>query len=102
MKYPLLFMIRMYWWLIPSGKRRVCLYRKSCSRHVYDVTSEQGLFVGLKALNARVKTCRPNHEIIYLDEEDALLIKLANGTFLQQHEISESIVLGHRDNKYIL
>ncbi len=92
MKYSLLFVIRLYWWLIPTGKRRSCIYRKSCSRYVYDVTDDKGLLAGLRALTNRVNTCRPNHEIIYLDKEHTLLIKLANGTILQQDEISESIV----------
>ncbi|MES2132676.1 MAG: membrane protein insertion efficiency factor YidD [Bacteroidota bacterium] len=92
MKYPLLFVIRFYWLVIPASKRNICLYHKSCSKHVYDVTNEKGLFVGLKELATRIKTCRPNHEVIYLDQENVLLIKLSNGTTLQQNEISENIV----------
>jgi putative component of membrane protein insertase Oxa1/YidC/SpoIIIJ protein YidD len=92
MKYALLVVIRLYWLFIPADKRRTCLYRKSCSKHVYDVTNENGLLTGLKALTTRIKTCRPNHEVIYLGKENTLLIKLSNGTTLQQNDISESIV----------
>ena len=55
------------------------------------------MFLGLKALTTRIKTCRPNHEIIYLDKENTLLIKLSNGTILQQNEISENIVSAYTD-----
>lgn len=92
MKHFLLSFIKLYWFFIPLDKRRTCLFHKSCSRHVYDITSEKGLFLGLKALMTRIKTCRPNHEVIYLDKEKTLLIKLSDGTILQQNEISENIV----------
>lgn len=92
MKFPLLFVIRFYWLVIPASKRNICLYHKSCSKHVYDVTNEKGLFVGLRALATRIKTCRPNHEIVYLKKENMVLIKLSNGVTLQQNEISENII----------
>lgn len=88
----LLCFIKLYWLFIPADKRRNCIYHKSCSRHVYDITKKKGLFSGMKALITRIKTCSPNHEIIYLGKENTLLIKLSNGTILQQNEISENIV----------
>ena len=97
MRHLLLCFIKLYWLFIPADKRRTCIYHKSCSRHVYDITSEKGLFLGLKALTTRIKTCRPNHEIIYLDKENTLLIKLSNGTILQQNEISDNIVSAYTD-----
>jgi putative component of membrane protein insertase Oxa1/YidC/SpoIIIJ protein YidD len=92
MRHFLLYIIKLYWFFIPADKRRTCIYHKSCSRHVYDITSEKGLFFGLKALTIRIKTCRPNHEIIYLDKENTLLIKLSDGTTLQENEIASNIV----------
>ena len=92
MKYFLLYIIKLYWLIIPKNKRRACIYHKSCSRHIYAITNEKGLSSGIKALKTRIKTCRPNHEIIYLDKENTLLIKLSNGTILQQNEISANIV----------
>ena len=92
MKYLLLYIIKLYWLFMPANKKSTCIYHKSCSRYVYNITSEKGLFLGLKALRNRIKTCRPNHEIIYLDKENILLIKLSNGTILQQNEISENII----------
>ena len=97
MKHLLLYFIKFYWHFVPANERRTCIYHKSCSRHVYDITNQKGLFVGLKALTTRIKTCRPNHEIIYLDKENTLLIKLSNGTILQQNEISENIVSAYTD-----
>jgi len=92
MKYILLYLIKLYWLFIPANKRRTCIYHKSCSRYVYDIANEKGLLLGLKALIYRIKTCRPNHEIIFLDKENTFLIKLSNGTILQENEISENII----------
>lgn len=92
MRFTLILIIKIYWLVFPESKRRNCIYHKSCSKHVFDITKEKGLFFGLKALINRVKTCKPNHEIIYLEKEDTVIIKLANGAILQQNEISSIIV----------
>lgn len=97
MKHFLLYFIKLYWLFIPADKRRTCIYHKSCSRHVFDITTENGLLFGLKALTTRIKTCRPNHKVIYLDKENTLLIQLSNGTILQQNEISKNIVSAYTD-----
>ncbi|MBK7817295.1 MAG: membrane protein insertion efficiency factor YidD [Sphingobacteriaceae bacterium] len=55
MKRFLLYFIKLYWLFIPANKRKTCIYHKSCSRHVYDITSEKGLFIGIKALATRLK-----------------------------------------------
>lgn len=92
MRFLLVIPIKLYWLLIPADKRRTCIYSTSCSRHVYQMTNEKGILFGFKALRHRFKTCRPGHEIIYLDKEDVLLIKLSNGTILQENEIASNIV----------
>ena len=59
MKIVLLAAIRAYWRFWPPQRRRTCLFRESCSHHVYRRTVEAGIGGGLTALIARVRRCRP-------------------------------------------
>jgi len=89
MRFILLSIIQAYWYLIPPRKRRKCLFKKSCSRYVFDVTKEEGLLKGIKSLNYRLKHCRPGYFIIN-GKEGMLLISAHNEVF-DNNEISERI-----------
>ena len=51
--------------------------------------------MGIKSLFVRMKSCRPNYEVVYLEKENVILLKLANGTMLQQGEIADHIVTAY-------
>lgn len=80
----------MYWLLVPKHKRRKCLFKKSCSNYVYDITKSEGFISGLKALRFRMCNCNPYHSIMELDGQNILITK-TNET-LQEHEINPSIL----------
>lgn len=86
----------MYWILVAESNRRNCLHSISCSKHVYNVTDKNGLIKGLRALSRRIKTCRPGSEVIWLHEENTVLLKLANGTILNEKEISVDILKNYK------
>jgi len=58
MKQLLLTSIRMYWNLVPVYKRGPCLFKKTCSHHIYDQTVAYGFIAGTKAFLFRYKNCR--------------------------------------------
>jgi len=89
MKLLLTLPIRVYWRLWPESKRRTCLYRESCSRHVHRVTQQHGLWAGLKALRHRVRTCRPGYQIQTCDGE--IVLKLVDGSLLAATDAAERI-----------
>jgi putative component of membrane protein insertase Oxa1/YidC/SpoIIIJ protein YidD len=62
MKYLGLLVIRLYW-LTPKKWRRPCIFKTSCSAHVYDALKNGGLMHGSKAFLKRVKQCRPGYTI---------------------------------------
>ncbi|MEE9364090.1 MAG: membrane protein insertion efficiency factor YidD [Cellulophaga sp.] len=80
MRILLLWLIRSYWLLIPPKKRNKCLFKKSCSHYVFDITREKGILNGLKALNYRFKHCRPGYYIIN-GKNGKLLISARNEVF---------------------
>ncbi|WP_083253217.1 membrane protein insertion efficiency factor YidD [Flavivirga aquatica] len=90
MKHLLIIIIKLYWKFIPESKRRKCLFKKSCSNYVYEVTESKGLLHGLKALKIRINNCHPNYNLIEVHGEK-LLITNSNNIF-KQSEISETIL----------
>jgi len=58
MRWLILLIIRMYWSIIPSNRRRQCIFKTSCSHYVYNETSDKGVLGGLKAFIYRYRNCR--------------------------------------------
>ncbi len=90
MRILLLSVIRSYWFLIPPKKRNKCLFKKSCSHYVFEITKEDGLLKGLKALRYRFKHCRPGYYIIN-SEEGKFLISARNHVF-EAYKINDNIL----------
>ncbi|WP_210148404.1 membrane protein insertion efficiency factor YidD [Chryseobacterium scophthalmum] len=89
MKYLLLLIIKSYWFIIPASKRRKCIFRKSCSKHVYEETTSKGIISGLKALKYRFENCRAGAQIFENPITGKLQITLLNNQILDEKEISE-------------
>ncbi len=82
MKYLLILLIRLYW-LIPKRWRRKCIFKESCSLHVYSTTKEQGFIKGLKALKIRFRQCRPNYSF-YTTEDKKQWVILKDKTVIER------------------
>ena len=90
MKYLLLLPIQLYWLLISPDKRNQCIFKENCSKHVYNVTVEEGILKGIAALWFRYKNCRGNYLIINTGEQ-TLLVTAAQFV-LQEYEIREGLI----------
>jgi uncharacterized protein len=88
-KYLVLAAIRLYWVVWPSELKRRCLYRETCSLHVYRATREGGFVIGLRALLSRVRTCRPGYTV---SSETGLGLVLCDGSFLAEHLAAKDIL----------
>jgi putative component of membrane protein insertase Oxa1/YidC/SpoIIIJ protein YidD len=89
----LLLAIRLYWAVWPDRWKRGCLYRETCSRHVYRVAEEHGLAAGLRALRTRFRTCRPGYGVVTAYGQAWLA--LADGSMLRADEAAAWIVGAH-------
>ena len=92
MKYLLLFAIKLYWRVIPAGKRNRCIYKNTCSHYVFDQTKNEGLMVGLRSLNYRIKTCNPYFQLYKNPMTMETEIILSNGDTLTEDEIAERLI----------
>ena len=92
MRYILLLMIRVYWRTIPSEKRKKCIFRISCSKHVYRETESFGFNAGIKALKYRFNNCKQGYEIFDNPVDGKIQIILRNGEVLEQAEIADRLL----------
>jgi putative component of membrane protein insertase Oxa1/YidC/SpoIIIJ protein YidD len=88
---PLLWLIKLYWWVWPSAHRRQCLFRVSCSRHVYLRTRRHGLMAGIQALQLRTQQCRPGAYAFHHPITGQWLLQLADGTQIPATEAARQV-----------
>jgi uncharacterized protein len=92
MRHLLLIVIRVYWFSIPEHRRRPCLFKESCSHHVYRITSENGIIDGLKALKKRFRQCRPGYTLYKIETEDSFELRFKDGGVIRNDQISKSLL----------
>lgn len=91
MKNLLILLIKVYWLVIPPAKRRKCIFRTSCSKHVYEAITNEGLVSGLNAFIYRFKNCRSGAYIMESPSGEIQII-LPNQQILNEIEISERFI----------
>jgi putative component of membrane protein insertase Oxa1/YidC/SpoIIIJ protein YidD len=92
MKYLILFAIKMYWSCIPPSKRKKCIFKKSCSNYVFEITQKEGFISGLKAFQFRYKNCRGNFAIFKNPITNKLQVLLPSQAIIETEEIAERLI----------
>lgn len=92
MKYLILLTIRLYWTLIPQSKRRKCIFSKSCSNYVFEITQKEGFVKGLKAFQFRYKNCRGNIQIFKNPINNQIQMILPSQIIIEREEISDRLI----------
>lgn len=92
MKHLLLFAIRIYWKTFPEHRRRKCIFKKSCSNYVFDITKQKGFLKGLQSLFYRYKNCRGGFQIFINPINGQKLIILPSREVIDEKEIAEGIL----------
>lgn len=84
--------IRTYWFLIPANRRRRCLFKESCSRHVYRKT-DAGFFAALTALTYRFGACRPGSVRLETTDTDGMpLFMMRDGSIVRADLLAAGLV----------
>ncbi len=92
MKYVLLFSIKVYWFLKPKDKKPCCIFRKSCSHYVYEITLKEGFLIGFKALSFRIKNCRYGFELFRNPISNKTQMMLSDKSIIEEHHIAERLL----------
>ena len=90
MRRLILFSVRLYWRLTNATRRRPCLFRESCSRHVYRITREGGALKGMVAFVGRFRRCRPGYAV-ELTGQAGPFLRLADGSVAWPSELADSM-----------
>jgi putative component of membrane protein insertase Oxa1/YidC/SpoIIIJ protein YidD len=94
MRIILIITIQLYWRIWPQERRRSCIFRESCSHHVYRVASHMGLVAGVRALLRRFRVCRAGYAIVPI--RAGVGIRLVDGTLITQDEASFTVLAPYR------
>src|SRR5687768_7659567 len=92
----LLIAIRCYWRLVPKHRRRSCIFRETCSRHVYSIARDQGVRAGLAAFTERFRRCRAGFSFTFDEHMNATLL-LADGSVVPLDDASDFLVAQARE-----
>lgn len=95
MRSLLLFVIRCYWRFFPEQWRGQCIFRTTCSHHVYETTRTRGVRAGIRALIGRLRKCRPGYTVY--SEGNALRVRLADGSSIDESEAASHVLAPYRD-----
>jgi putative component of membrane protein insertase Oxa1/YidC/SpoIIIJ protein YidD len=82
--------IEYYWNTVPEKKRKICIYRITCSRFVYNEFHNNGFIPGLLAYFYRMKSC--NHGYTISLKKNMVIIKDSQGHIIEENEINPLIV----------
>jgi putative component of membrane protein insertase Oxa1/YidC/SpoIIIJ protein YidD len=83
-------LIEFYWKIIPEKNRKICIYRITCSRYIYNAFSNDGFISGFLAYFQRRRSCKNGYTIKY--QNKMILIEDRNGLIIQEHDINPLIV----------
>ena len=82
--------IEYYWNARPENQRKICIYRITCSRYVYNEFENNGCIAGIRAYFYRMKSC--NHGYKLSLKKDMVVIKDCNGNLILENDINPLIV----------
>jgi len=92
MKHLILLAIKMYWSCIPASKRKKCIFKKSCSNYVFEITQKEGFINGLKAFRFRYKNCRGNFTIFKNPINNQIQMILPSQIVIDRDKIAERLL----------
>ena len=93
MKYLILLIIRLYWFSKSKHCKPKCLFRKSCSHYVYEITQEQGFLKGLKAFLFRYRNCRGHIQIFKNPISNKTNMSLPSRIVIEEEEIANRLLI---------
>jgi putative component of membrane protein insertase Oxa1/YidC/SpoIIIJ protein YidD len=93
MKHLILLIIRFYWFSKSISSKPKCIFRKSCSYYVYEITQEQGFLKGLKAFLFRYRNCRGHIQIFKNPISNKTNMLLPSGIVIEEDEIAERLLI---------
>jgi putative component of membrane protein insertase Oxa1/YidC/SpoIIIJ protein YidD len=93
MKHLILLTIRLYWLSKPKNCKPKCIFRKSCSHYVYEITQKQGFLKGLNAFVFRYRNCRGDIQIFKNPINNKINMLLPSRIIMNENEIAKRLLI---------
>jgi putative component of membrane protein insertase Oxa1/YidC/SpoIIIJ protein YidD len=78
--------IEVYWLTVPESSRKVCLYRRSCSKEVYAHLNDYGFCRGMRTYLSRRASCRSGYKVI--KKEGNFMLLTRKGLYIEENLIN--------------
>lgn len=92
--------IRLYWRYWPKSARRKCIFRETCSHHIYHITRTQGAVAGIRAMMDRLRKCRPGFKVY--SKDGRLRVRLADGSSIDESEAAPYVLSPYKSSAEML
>lgn len=86
-------MVRLYWFSKSKNSNPKCIFRKSCSHYVYEITQKQGYLKGLKAFVFRYRNCRGYIQVFKNPISNKTNMLLSSRIIIEEDEIAERLLI---------
>jgi putative component of membrane protein insertase Oxa1/YidC/SpoIIIJ protein YidD len=83
-------LIEFYWRVVPESDRKVCLYKISCSKIVYNKLCNEGFWSGIRLYLDRKSNCKKGYSFIY--SNGTVKLKTIKGLLLEEIDINPLLV----------
>jgi len=81
--------IKHYWNSTPEKDRKVCLFKTSCSNHVYQNFDKKGFFSGIISYKNRLKSCNKDYNLEF--KNDMVFLTTESGEKFSETELNPII-----------
>jgi putative component of membrane protein insertase Oxa1/YidC/SpoIIIJ protein YidD len=93
MKHLILLSIQLYWLSKPKNCKPKCIFKKSCSHYVYEITQQEGFLKGLEAFKFRFENCRNGFELFKNPTNNRTNMLLPSKIIIEENEIAERLLI---------
>ncbi|MFV8347691.1 membrane protein insertion efficiency factor YidD [Flavobacterium sp. ZB4P13] len=93
MKYTILFAVQLYWFFKSKNRKAKCIFKKSCSNYVFEITQTEGFIKGLSAFRFRYQNCRGGFEIFKNPINNKTQMLLPSRIVIEKEEIAERLLI---------
>lgn len=85
-------LIKLYWKTFPEEKRRVCLYKQTCSQYTHKMLADKGFGIGVTAFISRMRNCRGGYS--FKEENGKIIITTVKNATITEEEINPFVLAG--------
>ena len=85
-------LIEAYWKHVPESNRKICIYKLTCSKAVYQALQNKGFWSASKLYLFRRFNCKNGYTISWNSDNSKVVIQTKMGSIINEEEINPLLV----------